>query len=1130
MSIKQDLNGVRTAADLERKYKLNEILGLKKAVEQSEIGLTEVKNDLNKFVFETLKDIEELQDQVDGNITTWFFSGVPTVENTPANEWKTEEDKINHLGDLYYDQDTGYCYRWTVIANIYQWFKLTDSDITEALALANAAQDTADSKRRVFVVQPIPPYDVGDIWFKEDSELYRCKRAKLKEDIFSLNDWIVATKYTDDTEALNAQSQLSDFKATVEKDYVTNVNFDKTTKGIEASVESTLQVAKDKNKTFTSEPTTPYYIGDAYIKDGLIYVCHTQRLEGNYNANDWKLDLNYSTKAELQIESNRISEVVKETTANTEIINNITTTKDTITGNNNLYIEDSLGNNALSYNIDGKCEQDGTPTPDSPVEIKTVKGIRNLFDTEYSNTALGLTNIMHNGQLKINGTTTGTGAVIADITGPYLKAGTYTCTFTYVSGDFTRNSKDMAYYLVNKNKNETIQLGGIAVANAKTRMITTFTLTEDTQMYIRFYTNGSGLVVDNLIYNIQIEEGSVSHDWVPCGVWLKTKVIGKNLFDKDNANILKGYIHQTKSTILTSTTDKMIYIPCKSNTTYTITKGLQTTTSKNRFKIATTNELPNIGVNIYNFVNGGSDGTTTKELTITTDDNSKYIVAFIYGNDSAMSLDELLSTIMIEESSTATKYEPYKEQEVLVDMNKPNLFDKNNINELKAWINNTNNLLTINQTTNSVIVNVKKNTNYTISKVASDKFRIGFYNSIPVCGETLANVKLNDTGNTIIANSGDNTYLVVYYYDNNSGSYTKQEILDSIKIYEGYDPYYELVSIGDIKDTLEVVSGVLTKRIGKVVLDGSENWMYSNNQFNIIGSGYLKYSNGGKCYSSHFKGSVYGTIGNDKEMWIGNSSFIVAIWNDITTVAEFKTWLSNNPVTVYYLLAEEETIELTPTNVPLFEVINNITLLEDLETNTSITYDRKTALSDSYYNKNEINAITTTTNEKVAEQVIKSDEIINRVSSVETTVTNNYVDINNRLNNFADSENVKKQINTIEAKLTSDEAKINVLNETIENGVTKVKTETGYTFDNNGLNINSSNAPVNNTLNAYGMDIKDNSSGENVLFAGYDTEIKETIVKTKNIKIEKYMNIPYARYEKYKDAALGDGTGCFFVE
>ena len=75
--------------------------------------------------------------------------------------------------------------------------KLTDSDISEALALANTAKDTADSKRRVFIVQPTPPYDSGDFWLK-DKELYICQVSK-ETGLFEENDFIIATKYTDDT-------------------------------------------------------------------------------------------------------------------------------------------------------------------------------------------------------------------------------------------------------------------------------------------------------------------------------------------------------------------------------------------------------------------------------------------------------------------------------------------------------------------------------------------------------------------------------------------------------------------------------------------------------------------------------------------------------------------------------------------------------------------------------------------------------------------------------------------------------------------------------------------------------------------------------------------------------------------
>ena len=124
---------------------------MKQAIEQSKTNLIKVENELNGYIDSTTKELEKIQDQVDGNITTWFFSGVPTLENNPAVEWAEEKEKNNHLGDLYYDKDTGYAYRFTLEDTTYSWMKLTDSDISEALALANTAKDTADSKRRVFV-------------------------------------------------------------------------------------------------------------------------------------------------------------------------------------------------------------------------------------------------------------------------------------------------------------------------------------------------------------------------------------------------------------------------------------------------------------------------------------------------------------------------------------------------------------------------------------------------------------------------------------------------------------------------------------------------------------------------------------------------------------------------------------------------------------------------------------------------------------------------------------------------------------------------------------------------------------------------------------------------------------------
>lgn len=155
--------------------------------------------DLNSFENTVTDNISNLQDQIDGSITTWFEDGEPTLNNAPAEDWDTTKLKNQHLGDLYYDNNTGYCYRWQVQNDVYSWIKITDTDVTKALADAKTAQDTADGKRRVFVSQPTPPYDVGDLWSGgSDGDLKRCVVAKESGMSFDELDWELAANYTTD--------------------------------------------------------------------------------------------------------------------------------------------------------------------------------------------------------------------------------------------------------------------------------------------------------------------------------------------------------------------------------------------------------------------------------------------------------------------------------------------------------------------------------------------------------------------------------------------------------------------------------------------------------------------------------------------------------------------------------------------------------------------------------------------------------------------------------------------------------------------------------------------------------------------------------------------------------------------
>ena len=164
------------------------------------------------FVNQLSKDLEAVKNQIDGAIETWFYEPVPTLSNEPAVNWTTSEDKNVHLGDLYYDGN-GKAYRFQMSDTSYVWQVITDSDITKALADAKKAQDTADGKRRVFVTTPTNTsvYDIGDLWVNATygsykNDLLRCKTSKQANAQFTIEHWELASKYTDDTKANQAQA------------------------------------------------------------------------------------------------------------------------------------------------------------------------------------------------------------------------------------------------------------------------------------------------------------------------------------------------------------------------------------------------------------------------------------------------------------------------------------------------------------------------------------------------------------------------------------------------------------------------------------------------------------------------------------------------------------------------------------------------------------------------------------------------------------------------------------------------------------------------------------------------------------------------------------------------------------
>lgn len=308
---------------------------------------------LNDFIENTYNvAMAEIANQLDGVIETHFGSGVPTLTNAPAVDWTTPQSKEAHLGDLYYDNDTGIGYRFSKDGTTYKWVEVRDSGVTEALAAAAAAQDTADGKRRVFIAQPVPPYDTGDLW-ANGTFLKMCIKSRTAG-TYDPGDWDLATNYTGD-ESLNEfidgvfgdtvseiYNQLdgklesyygttdpaTEWKTVAEKEkHVGDQWYNTATKelkryskrptvpplfqwikienadAIDAAEKASQaqDTADGKRRVFVAQPYPPYDQGDLWAQGstGDILVCVTSKQTGNFAASDWLKASKYTDDSAL---------------------------------------------------------------------------------------------------------------------------------------------------------------------------------------------------------------------------------------------------------------------------------------------------------------------------------------------------------------------------------------------------------------------------------------------------------------------------------------------------------------------------------------------------------------------------------------------------------------------------------------------------------------------------------------------------------------------------------------------------------------------------------------------------------------------------------------------------------------
>jgi len=392
------------------------------------------------------------------------------------------------------------------------------------------------------------------------------------------------------------------------------------------------------------------------------------------------------------------------------------------------------------------------------------------------------------------------------------------------------------------------------------------------------------------------------------------KVEGKNLFDKDNANILTANL--STPTILSSSNAKFFYIPIKSNTTYTISK-----IASKRFRVATTIDIPTVGVSTNQYIDTIDNNTT---YTITTNSTAKYLCVYYFLNHTdTLTEQEILDTIQIEYGNQATSYTPYVSQTYPISLGAielckigdyqdfirkgtgKNLYD--GLTTTGSYVNATGEINT------STITSMCRNTNpiptipsesyvFSINGTAlTETIRVFYYKKDHtfINSETTSNGKFTTPSNCYYVNWHSTALKTDYPSGLPNSMIEKGSQVTLYEPYEYKDKWY------------------LYKTINKIVLNGSEDWTYgSNTQALYTNLTDYKQEEEITCKCNYYIAqenvtTAYDILDKRVCLRISTTPYLYIKDSTFNNASDFQTWLSTHNTTVYYVLATPTYTEIT---------------------------------------------------------------------------------------------------------------------------------------------------------------------------------------------------------------------------
>lgn len=202
-------------------------------------------------------------------------------------------------------------------------------------------------------------------------------------------------------------------------------------------------------------------------------------------------------------------------------------------------------------------------------------------------------------------------------------------------------------------------------------------------------------------------------------------------------------------------------------------------------------------------------------------------------------------------------------------------------------------------------------------------------------------------------------------------NFTTKIMIEKGKVVTDYEPhqqqteYFPLSERQKLYKSSYLASNGIHHKRKQVVLDGTETGWYTlanqtgtNTSYFCIPKSDMKKASTLIC-DKFINRSVWNTDEEGIQSIIDNYIRLRINTSRASTVAELKTWLSNNPITVEYELAEEEIVPYTEDQKEAWEKLRHFTLFKGINNITStanakITYVRDNGLSDTYETKRNV--------------------------------------------------------------------------------------------------------------------------------------------------------------------------------